>query len=153
MDGSLAGVVAAHQQEELDLGPEQMAELKLDSAERRVRTLETIIETQAEQLRDVGALLKAGAIREARMSADNRRNEARLIGVRVEMEGLRDELRMVTDREKGCVGCFDAPATVALIPCGHLLYCERCAPKSREQVGDRCTLCDKPAKQFKIYPI
>ena len=87
------------------------------------------------------------------MNADNQRNETRLIGVRAEMEGLRNELRMMTDREKGCVGCFDAPATVALIPCGHLLYCDRCAPRSREQVGDRCTLCDKPAKQFKIYPI
>ncbi|CAL8461170.1 g701 [Coccomyxa elongata] len=155
-DGSLAGVVASHQQSSSDLEPEQRAvspELKVDSAERRVRTLEAIIETQAERLRDVEVLLKSGAIREARMSADNRRNEARLIGVRAEMEGVRNELRMMTDREKGCVGCFDAPATVALIPCGHLLYCERCALKSRDQVGDRCTLCDKPAKQFRIYPI
>ena len=151
-DSSLAG----HRQEEVNLGPEQRAvsaEHKLDSAERRVRTLEAIVETQAERLDDVEVLLKSGAIREARMNADNQRNETRLIGVRAEMEGLRNELRMMTDREKGCVGCFDAPATVALIPCGHLLYCDRCAPRSREQVGDRCTLCDKPAKQFKIYPI
>ena len=156
MNDSLAGVVAAHQEEKLLIGPEQRAvsaEHKLDSAERRVRTLEAIVETQAERLDDVEVLLKSGAIREARMNADNQRNETRLIGVRAEMEGLRNELRMMTDREKGCVGCFDAPAMVALIPCGHLLYCERCALKSREQVGDRCTLCDKPAKQFKIYPI
>ena len=126
-------------------------ETKLEAAEMRVKGLEEIIVTQAEQLHRAirNNRPEAGAC----VSAHKQREDTRLLEVRAEMEGLKEKLRVLTDRDCGCVGCLDAPATNVMIPCGHLLYCDRCAPKSRAEFGDVCTVCNAPAKQFKIYPM
>jgi hypothetical protein len=126
-------------------------ETKLDAAERRVKGLEDIIVTQAEQLHKAIRNNRPGA--GACVSACKEQEEARLLEVCAEMEGLKEKLRILTERDCGCVGCLDAPATNVMIPCGHLLYCDKCAPKSRTEFGDVCTVCDAPAKQFKIYPM
>ena len=125
-------------------------ETKLEAAERRVKGLEDIIVTQAEQLhKAIRNRPGAGAC----VSAHKQREDARFLEVRAEVEGLKEKLRRLTDRACGCVGCLDAPATNVMIPCGHLLYCDICAPKSRAEFGDVCTVCNAPAKQFKIYPM
>ena len=124
------------------------AELKLEAVEMRVKELEAIIVTQAEQ---VHRAMKSA--HEACASADKRKADARFIEVREEMKGLKDKLRVLTERECGCVACLEAPASNVMIPCGHLLYCDGCASRSRTEFGDVCTVCNRAAEQFKIYTI
>lgn len=121
-------------------------QLELEAAERRVKELEAIIVTQAEQVHRV-----TKSAPEACANANKQKEDARFIEARAEMKGLKDKLRALADRECGCVACLEAPATNVMIPCGHLLYCDRCAPKSRAEFGDVCTVCNRAAKQFKIY--
>ena len=42
-------------------------------------------------------------------------------------------------QNRKCVVCWDAPRSVALLPCGHLALCARCA--ERQDVRERCPVC------------
>ena len=44
------------------------------------------------------------------------------------------------DKENMCVVCMELPSKTALVPCGHLSFCEECAKRLQSTVG-KCAIC------------
>ena len=55
---------------------------------------------------------------------------------------------IVTETSGECVVCMTAKAKVALLPCGHLCLCARCAPTL--PTGTPCPLCRAPAEKQQV---
>ncbi|NWW41932.1 MEX3C ligase, partial [Panurus biarmicus] len=50
-------------------------------------------------------------------------------------------------RKHDCVICFDSEATAALVPCGHNLFCPRCAGRICDRDAPACPVCQTAVTQ------
>ena len=53
-----------------------------------------------------------------------------------------------------CLACTTAKADIAFIECGHMITCEKCAKKLKNELFNKrkCPVCRKPIKKLlKIY--
>ena len=54
--------------------------------------------------------------------------------------------KQLSGRSQMCVICNESKVAVALVPCGHHLFCHACANKIVEQPYSFCPCCQVPAK-------
>jgi hypothetical protein len=53
-------------------------------------------------------------------------------------------------KDKFCLVCMEAPSNTVLLECGHLVLCDKCAPKVVEK--NSCPLCRAPiARSLRVY--
>ena len=52
-----------------------------------------------------------------------------------------------------CIICLDAPSDTALVPCGHVSFCQQCAPDLRRHGITICPICKQPWQSaMRIFP-
>lgn len=54
------------------------------------------------------------------------------------------------EKDKTCLVCMEVPPNTVLLECGHLVLCDKCAPKVVEK--NSCPLCRAPiARSLRVY--
>ena len=92
---------------------------------------------------DMGALEFAEARGMARVVAAIRARGGRTLAERRAAAAAAAAAAVAPDP---CAVCFDAARNCALVPCGHAIYCVRCAVEVRARQG-RCSLCRAPIER------
>jgi len=134
---STASSASNHVQGLYTLVPEQLQKLSAEMATLKEQLAQKSMEVQA---RDgvIEALLSE--------QADGDRLKKELSTALHTIETLKTNI--IDDREGQCVICFEGTPCYALVPCGHLLLCQRCAGGSLEQ----CPVCRRKVESsLRVY--